>query len=176
MRAYSDVYVEEIMWNQGDAFLDIRDRLPGVDEQWFIKSYLQSHIRKLLDHANPKYAAMPPVELIDRFIQYECNGQYQKGEPWWGFLPQWVGIICSLYQWKYCIRSFDLINLLSFSDFERIFPALHQMSWDGAVSKIHDEVISIGYEEEKVLITAWMDDVRPLLGDEYFKNMGCNFV
>ena len=174
MRAYSDLYVDEIMWNQGDAFLCIREQLPGVDEQWFIKAYLQSNMRRLLDHANPKYAAMPPLELVDYFIRWECGGEYQKGQPWWGFLPQWAGVVCSLYQWTYSIRSFDLINLVSFADFERIYPALHQMGWDGAVRKIHDEVIPMPVDKEKALVNAWMDDVRPLLGDEYFIKMADN--
>ena len=98
MSAYSEVYIYYIERNQGQLFMDIRDVLPGVDEKWFITSYMQSDIRDKLDRANPKYAAMPPGELIDKFISNECGGEYKRGDSWGGFIPEWTGRIFALYQ------------------------------------------------------------------------------
>ena len=139
--AYSDLYIADIEDAQGDIFLMIRDILPGVDEKWFVEAYMRSAIRDKLDRANPKYAAMPPEELILRFIEDECSGEYKRGEAWGGFIPEWAGRIYALYQWKYNVTSARLIDMLTLGDIERIFPALHQMGWEAALVKIHEVVL-----------------------------------
>ena len=141
MSAYNEMYLADIMNTQGDVFNDIREALPGIDEKWFITEYMKGRVRRLLDHANPKFAAMPSPELIDYFIEEEHDGMYKKGDSWGGFLPMWAGMAYAMYQWKYNIPSSELINKLTLSDIERIFPALHQMGWDAAVDKIHDAVL-----------------------------------
>jgi hypothetical protein len=137
MSAYSDLYVAKIKRTQGKVFDKIRYELPGVDEKWFIEKYMRSDIRRLLDSANPKLAAKPSPELIHAFINRECDGEYKRGEEWGGFLPQWVGEIYSLYQWKFSVPSAELIDLLPLSDMERMYIPGHQMGWDAAVNKIH---------------------------------------
>jgi hypothetical protein len=132
------VYIPYIERNQGQVFMDIRVQLPGVDEKWFVRQYMKSRIRKLLDHANPKYAAMPPGELIARFIEDECGNEYPKGEEWGGFICEWAGRIYALYQWKYNVPSETLADALSPEVIERMYPALHQMGWDAALGKIHE--------------------------------------
>lgn len=141
MNAYSELYLDDIMNTQGDVFNDIREALPGIDEKWFISEYMKGRVRRLLDHANPKFAAMPSPELIDYFIEEEQNGEYKRGEAWGGFLPMWAGMVYAMYQWKYNISSSDLIDKLTLTDIERIFPALHQMGWDAAIEKIHKTVL-----------------------------------
>ncbi|MCL2159826.1 MAG: hypothetical protein FWH48_10500 [Oscillospiraceae bacterium] len=137
MSAYDEVYVGQIQRNQGLAFLYIRDELPGADEKWFIESYMKSDIRRLLDSANPKLAAMPAPELIHAFINRECGGEYRRGEEWGGIMLQWVGEIYSLYQWKFDVPSAELIDMLPLSEMERMYIPGHQMGWDAAVNKIH---------------------------------------
>jgi len=145
MNPYDEVYVSNIMRNQGRVFFDVREALPGVDEQWFVIHYMKSKVRSLLDHANPKFAAMPSPELIDYFIRKEQNNMYKKGEEWGGFLPQWVGIIYSLYQWQYNIPSNELVTLLPPVTMEKIYPTLHQLSFEAAVKKIHDELLCLTF-------------------------------
>ena len=142
MSAYSSIYVDDIQVTQGRVFLNIRDELPGVDEKWFIEKYMKSDIRRLLDMANPKLAAKPSPELILAFIDRECGGEYKRGETWGGFLPQWVGEIYSLYQWKYETPSAELVELLPLAEMERLFVPLHQAGWDAAAKKLHDIVIA----------------------------------
>jgi hypothetical protein len=141
MVAYSEVYIPYIERNQGQVFMDIREQLPGVDEKWFIRQYMKSRIRRLLDHANPKYSAMPPGEIISRFIEDECGNEYQKGDEWGGFICEWAGRMYSLYQWKYNVSSEKLADDLPIETIERIYPALHQMGWDSALEKINEVVV-----------------------------------
>lgn len=140
MAAYNELYVSSIMKIQGKMFLNIRDKLPGVDEKWFIESFMKSNIRALLDDGNIKYANMPSTELMLHFIDNECGGEYKRGDEWGGFLPEWAGKVYALYQWKYCIPSNELIEIVPLSDIEHMFTALHQISWETAVDKIHESV------------------------------------
>ena len=126
------------MNRQGEMFLNIRDKLPGVDEKWFIESYMKSRIRGLLDVGNPKYANMPSTELMLNFIEYEQGNEYKRGDEWGGFLPGWAGRVYALYQWMYDVPSRELIDWLTIFEMERIFPTLHQTGWDVAVEKIHN--------------------------------------
>jgi hypothetical protein len=137
MVAYDELYVGQIMRNQGKMFFYLREELPDADEKWFIEKYMRSDIRRLLDGANPKLAAKPAPELLHAFIDRECGGDYQRGEQWGGFLLQWVGEIYSLYQWKFNVPSAELIDILPLSDMERMYIPGHQMGWDAAVNKIH---------------------------------------
>ena len=138
MAAYDEVYLSDIIELQGNIFLNIRDALPGVDEKWFIEQWMRSRIRKLLDHANPKFAAMPSHEAIQYFIEEEFAGSYKHGEEWGGFLPQWVGMIYAMYQWKYNVPGAQIIEALPLSEMEKMFPTLHQAGLETAVEKIHD--------------------------------------
>ena len=141
----AELYYEDIIAKQGRVFLNIREELPGVDEKWFIENYMSSDMRRLLDHANPKYAAMSSPELIYWFINFEQGGrfkEYMHGDEWGGFLPQWTGHMYAHYQWQYNIPSNQLINILPLTEMERLFPILHQAGWHVAAQKIHDEVLS----------------------------------
>ena len=140
----AEYYYEDIIARQGRVFLDIRDELPGVDERWFINNYMRSDMRRLLDHANPKFAGMSSFGLINWFINFEQNGifkDYHRGEEWGGFLPGWVGHMYAHYQWQFNISSAQLIDILPLSVMEKIFPVLHQASWHVAAQKIYDEVL-----------------------------------
>ena len=141
MTAYSDVYVSSVMRAQGKMFLIIREKLIGVDEKWYIEAYMQSKIRALLDEGNTKYVNAPSTELMLRFIEDECGGQYKRGAEWGGFIPEWAGKIYALYQWKYNVSSRSLILRLPLIEIERVFPALHQAGWEAAVDRIHESVI-----------------------------------
>jgi hypothetical protein len=141
VRAYDEVYLQPIKKAQGNVFFYVREALPGVNEKWFINQYMRSGLRAKLDHANPKFAAMPPEELIKYFIDDECNGEYERGGEWWGMLPMWAGMIYALYQWYYNVPSWQLINELTLDDMERIYPALHTVGFDAAIDKIHTVVL-----------------------------------
>ena len=126
------------MEEQGQAFLIIRDILPGVDEKWFIRAWMKSEMRKALDYASPKWAGMPADELVFWLLKFELDGNYKKGERWRGdFVPQWTGLIYALYQWKYCVRSSELIDKLPLEQMEQFYFPLHEASEDNAVEKIH---------------------------------------
>jgi len=140
MAAYSELYVADIVEGQGYVFLCMRDILPGVDEKWFIETWMRSDTRECLDRAYPKWAGMMPDELVWWFIENECGGEYKRGDKWGGFLPQWVGIIYSLYQWKYNVPSKQIIEDIPLAAMERYYIPFHQASDETAVTKIREYV------------------------------------
>ncbi len=142
--AYSQLYVADIIDIQGKMFYEMRDYLPGVDEKWFIETFMKSDIRRCLDNGNFLWANKFPLEIIDKFIQ-SLGGDYKRGETWGGFLPEWVGWIYAEYQWRYNVPSAELIEILPLSEMERIFPTLHQCGESAACQKIHDEVLKYHY-------------------------------
>ena len=139
--AYSELYASDIIEHQGYVFLNIREELPDVDEKWFIEAWMKSEIRQYLDTATPKWAGMPPQELIWWFVHHECEGEYRKGEKWGGFLPQWVGIMYSLYQWKFELPSAKIIEVLPLDVMEKLYVPYHQLGDEAAVYKLHNYVI-----------------------------------
>jgi len=153
MIAYDKNLYPEIMDLQGDLFYCIRDKLPGVDEQWFINNFMKSQIRSYLDKGNFKYAYMSHNAVLNYFLCELNNSDISHGE----FIPadykrgdaqcgdlMWIGMMYSYYQWRTGISSGELIKKLPLSDMERIYPALHQMGWEAGANKIHEVVLGAG--------------------------------
>ena len=150
--AYDKIYVGDIVSKQGRLFLNMREAFPGIDEKWFISEFMKSNVRKMLDFGIPKYAGMSGIEWAHELF-YELGpskpeegifieSDYRRGEEWGGFLPQWVGIIYALYQWKYNIPSREIIDILPLDFMERAFPVLHQAGSEVAVEKIYEDINS----------------------------------
>ena len=153
MIAYDKDLYPEIMDLQGDLFYCIRNKLPGVDEKWFINNFMKSRIRSYLDKGNFKYAYMSHNAVLNYFL-CEMSGSdishgvfipadYVRGGSIYGDL-MWIGMMYSYYQWRTGISSEELIDKLTVDDMERIYPALHQMGWEAGANKIHSVVLGIG--------------------------------
>ena len=151
--AYDRIYLGDIVSKQGRLFLHIREVFPGIDEKWFIITFMKSNIRKMLDLGIPKYVGMTCIEWAHELF-YEIGpgkpedgifieADYRRGEEWGGFLPQWVGMIYALYQWKYNIPSSRIIDILTLDFMEGAFPVLHQAGTETAVEKIHEDIVNI---------------------------------
>ena len=130
---YSWEYLDDICETQETMFMLIRDELQGVDEKWFIEAYMQSRVRLLLDSGNPILANRSASELIFTFIHEECEGRYERGDHWGGFLPGWTGYIYALYQWLYSKPSAELIVQFPLEVMERFWKPYHTICYEAAV-------------------------------------------
>jgi hypothetical protein len=145
-RAYSRLYVADIMDNQGESFAMLRERCPGIDVKWYIESYMRSIIREQLDEGNFWWANNTPGQLIDRYIRGYVsdrmdNRDYKHGKDWGGLNLYWIGRIYAYYQWYYNVKSKWLIEALPLDTMDQIFGTLHQCGDLTAIRKIHDEVL-----------------------------------
>jgi len=58
VNAYDEIYAADIMETQGDMFMYIRELFSGIDDQWFIETYMKSETRQCLNAVAPKWAGV----------------------------------------------------------------------------------------------------------------------
>ncbi len=144
--AYERVYLSDICELQARMFELIREYITGVDEKWYIRRFMKSRCRELLDIGNFVWANKTPDELIDAFL-IEIDNKIVKGDSWGGFLPYWVGLMYSFYQWKYNTPSKEIIELLPLEDMERYFAVMHELGDEDAIDRLH--AIAVGSKKNK---------------------------
>lgn len=68
MHAYSDVYLDDVVENQGKLFDYVAQSFPDKDTQDFIQSYMKSKTRKSIDESQAYVNTMMAKELWDYFL------------------------------------------------------------------------------------------------------------
>ena len=71
MRAYSEVYLKEIVETQGDLFESVREYAPGIDVKNFIEAYMSGRTRSYIDSAKAYVCTMDAEELWKYFQKEE---------------------------------------------------------------------------------------------------------
>mgnify|MGYP004571994929 CR=1 FL=1 len=102
MRAYSDVYLSDVVENQGKLFDLVAQRFPDNDTEDFINTYMQSKARKSIDESRAYVNTMDAKELWEYFIDTESY-TLKPGKAMEGFMTDWIGEFYAYYQWFYNI-------------------------------------------------------------------------
>ena len=63
MRAYSDVYLGDVVENQGKLFDYVAQEYPDKDTEDFIQTYMASKTRRSIDEAKAYVNTMDSMEL-----------------------------------------------------------------------------------------------------------------
>ena len=144
MPAYDDVYLDEIMETQGLLFELLPTLVQNIDMSDFISRYMKSETRAYIDMAYP-YVCTKDFDMIYEF--------YVQRE---GFAPKltdvvldevalnWIGQFYALYQWKYDTTSREIIEKIPLEAMYKVYPGLHDLDLDLAVTRIHNDLISRG--------------------------------
>lgn len=74
MRAYSDVYLGDVVENQGKLFDYVAQEYPDKDTEDFIQTYMASKTRRSIDEAKAYVNTMDSMELWKYFQE---NEQYK---------------------------------------------------------------------------------------------------
>ena len=90
MKAYPDVYLNDVVENQGKLFDLIAQQYPDMDTESFINTYMSSKTRKSIDEAKAFVNTMDARELWHYFLTTE-KYTLKPGEALKGFLPDWIG-------------------------------------------------------------------------------------
>ena len=90
MRAYSDVYLGDVVENQGKLFDHVAQLFPDKDTEDFIHSYMNGKTRRSIDESQAYVNTMSAKELLDYYIKTECY-VLRLGKNLEGFFPMWVG-------------------------------------------------------------------------------------
>lgn len=134
MRAYPEVYLDEVVENQGQLFDLIAQDHPDMDTEDFIETYMRSKTRKAIDNSQAYVSTMSAKELWEYFTETE-KYSLKKGESLKGFMPNWIGEFYAYYQWYYNIPSCEVIEKIPLSFLKKAYFGLHDLELDLAVKK-----------------------------------------
>ena len=81
MRAYSDVYLGDVVENQGKLFDYVANTYPDKDTEDFINAYMTSKTRQSIDQAKAYVNTMDAKELWEYFKETE-HYSYSKEKQW----------------------------------------------------------------------------------------------
>ena len=135
MRAYSEVYLNDIVEAQGKLFDYVAQTYPQMDTEDFIDTYMASKTRKSIDEAKAYVSTMDAKSLWEYFSKTE-GYELKEGQALKGFLPDWIGEFYAYYQWYYNIMSADLSKKIPISFLKKAYPGLHDLELDLAVQKV----------------------------------------
>ena len=135
MKAYPDVYLNDVVENQGKLFDLIAQQYPDMDTENFITTYMTSKTRKSIDESKAFVNTMDAKELWHYFTTTE-NYKLKPGESLKGFLPDWIGEFYAYYQWYYNIPSVDVIKKVPISFLKKAYLGLHDLDLELAVQKV----------------------------------------
>lgn len=135
MHAYADVYLEDVVENQGKLFDFVAQSFPDKDTVDFIKTYMTSKTRKSVDEAKAYVNTMNANELWKYFSENE-GYTLKSGKALDGFIPDWIGEFYAYYQWNYNIPSAKVIEKVPVDFLMKAYHGLHDLDLDLAVKKV----------------------------------------
>lgn len=137
MRAYSDVYLSDVVESQGKLFDYVAQTFPEKDTVDFVKTYMTSKTRKYVDEAQAYVNTMDAKTLWSYFVETE-KYSLKSGKALEGFLPDWMGEFYAYYQWYYNIPSAEVVMRVPVDFLIKAYPGLHDLELELAVKKVGD--------------------------------------
>ena len=135
MRAYSEVYLNDVVENQGKLFDYVAQTFPDKDTEDFIKTYMKSKTRQSIDKSMAYVNTMDATQLWHYFSDTE-KYSLKNGKSLEGFMPDWIGEFYAYYQWFYNIPSREVVKKIPLCFLKKAYPGLHDLELDLAVQKV----------------------------------------
>lgn len=135
MRAYAELYLNDVVENQGKLFDFVAQTFSNMDTEDFINSYMLSKTRKSIDEAQAYVNTMNAKELWEYFSKTD-NYVLKNGKSLEGFMPDWIGEFYAYYQWYYNIPSTEVIKRVPVDFLKKAYYGLHDLELDLAVKKV----------------------------------------
>ena len=135
MRAYSEVYLGDVVENQGKLFDFVAQTFPDKDTEDFINAYMASKTRKSIYEAKAYVNTMDAKELWQYFLQTE-GYVLKPGKALGGFMPDWIGEFYAYYQWYFNLPSAELVKRITVDFLKKAYYGLHDLELDLAVKKV----------------------------------------
>ena len=135
MKAYSEVYLDDVVENQGKLFDLIAQKYPNMDTENFINTYMASKTRKAIDNSQAYVNTMDAVDLWNYFTNTE-NYKLKPGEALKGFFPKWIGEFYAYYQWYYNVPSIEVVQKLPINFLKKSYQSLSALDLELAVQKM----------------------------------------
>lgn len=135
MHAYSELYLNDVVENQGKLFDMVAQTYPDKDTKAFIRAYMGSATRKSIDESQAYVNTMDYKRLWEYFCKNE-KYTLQQGNALEGFMPDWIGEFYAYYQWYYNIPSSEVIKKVPLDFLTKAYYGLHDLELDLAVKKV----------------------------------------
>ena len=135
MRAYSEVYLNDVVENQGKLFDYIAQTFPDKDTEDFIKTYMKSKTRQSIDKSMAYVNTMDATQLWHYFSDTE-KYSLKNGKSLEGFMPDWIGEFYAYYQWYYNLPSEEVVKKVPLDFLKKAYFGLHDLELDLAVRKV----------------------------------------
>lgn len=135
MRAYPDVYLNDVVENQGKLFDLVSQNYPEKDTCDFINAYMSSKTRRSIDEAKAYVNTMSAAELWDYFCKTE-RFKLKDGKALEGFVPDWIGEFYAYYQWYYNMPSREMVKKIPVDFLVKAYGGLHDLELELAVRKV----------------------------------------
>lgn len=135
MPAYSELYLNDVVENQGKLFDLVSQNYPDKDTADFINQYMISKTRKSIDESQAYVNTMSAPELWDYFCKTE-GFKLKNRKAMEGFMPDWIGEFYAYYQWYYDILSSEVIKKVPIDFLKKAYGGLHDLELDLAVKKV----------------------------------------
>ena len=135
MRAYSEVYLNDVVENQGKLFDYIAQTFPDKDTEDFIKTYMKSKTRQSIDKSMAYVNTMDATQLWQYFSDTE-KYSLKNGKSLEGFMPDWIGEFYAYYQWYYNLPSEEVVKKVPLDFLKKAYFGLHDLELDLAVRKV----------------------------------------
>ena len=124
MAAYPEVYLDEVVENQGKLFDYVAHSFPDSDTVDFINAYMSSKTRKHIDDGQAYVNTMDAGQLWDYFSKNEPYS-LKPGKAMDGFMPDWIGEFSS-----------EVIKKIPVTFLMKAYYGLHDLELDLAVKKV----------------------------------------
>ena len=132
---YDGLYLQEVAETQGALFERLQDVEPTADGVDFVRSYMKSDTRALIDEGDVYLATIGSKGLMDYYRKEDRPG-LKSGEPLRGFVPNWMGQFYAHYQWQTGDRSSEIVDAIPPEWLCAAYPGLHDLSLELAVEKV----------------------------------------
>ena len=100
-----------------------------------IKDYMKSDYRKAMDFGNPLYLNKTPKQILGS-IGIKIDSEAGINEKYDEFILEWMADVYTYMQWKYNLKSEDIVDKIKPKElYNKYFP-LHEASLENGVEKL----------------------------------------
>lgn len=100
-----------------------------------IRDYMKSDYRKAMDRANPLYLNKTPKQILGG-MGIKIKSESEISEKYDEFILEWMSDIYTYLQWKYNLKSEEIVDKISPEELYSIYSPLHEASLENGVEKI----------------------------------------
>lgn len=100
-----------------------------------IRSYMKSDYHKAMDRGNPLYLNKTPKQILGE-IGIKTNSGSEISEKYDEFILEWMADVYTYMQWKYNLKSEEIVDKINPEELYSIYSPLHEASLENGAEKI----------------------------------------